>query len=683
MTRHEPFCPAHLDHHPARAPPHLHSAVVDGVPKVSEEKYQKLTNILTKIVSGPGRLRDNGVWHPVDEATGLSRGVVFVEYESPEAARAAQEALNGYALDKAHTFSATLYDEAERLSRVPDEYAPPEARPQGADAPGNLWSWMLDRRGRDQFVARFGDETEIYWNDAAKQQPDAVYARSSWTELFVVWSPRGTYLATLHRQGVALWGGESFARLQRFGHAMVQRVAFSADERWAYTFSEVPPSGPREPPRFAVVVWDVRTGARLRTFEGAQADFAVGAAARPDGGLSWDAFQWSGAGGDKSGPSYLAHLKKGAVAVYESPEFGMLDKRSVKLDSVQLIAWSPADPLLAAYQSEEGNMPARIVVLRFPGKEELRAKNLHSVASVRLSWHPQGDYLGVIVEQWTRSHKSTTTHFELFSLRERDVPIDMLELPNKAEKAHALAWEPNGQRFAILHGEGARLSVSLYAMRADPRLGTRGAVLLKTLTNKACSTLAWSPAGRFLVLAGTKQTQNGLLEFWDVEEEALLSAGEHYMCTEVHWDPTGRYLATVVTAANTSDNGYYVWSFAGQLLYRAERNRFFQFQWRPRPPSLLSAERRRAVAKNLRHYSKKYDEEDEALLNAADEEFLAAREGVMREWRDWRAAREGWAAEQEAFRRAALGDRWREGDYRLEKVDVTVVLEVKEEPVKL
>lgn len=36
-------------------------------------------------------------------------------------------------------------------------------------------------------------------------------------EAFVEWSPRGSMLATVHRQGVALWGGKSFERLQRVG----------------------------------------------------------------------------------------------------------------------------------------------------------------------------------------------------------------------------------------------------------------------------------------------------------------------------------------------------------------------------------------------------------------------------------------------------------------------------------
>lgn len=32
----------------------------------------------------------------------------------------------------------------------------------------------MDRRGRDQFVIRYGDETEVCWNDHQKQQAEQV-----------------------------------------------------------------------------------------------------------------------------------------------------------------------------------------------------------------------------------------------------------------------------------------------------------------------------------------------------------------------------------------------------------------------------------------------------------------------------------------------------------------------------
>jgi hypothetical protein len=86
----------------------------------------------------------------------------------------------------------------------------------------NLWTWMMDKRGRDQFVVRYGDETEVYWNDAQRAQAEDVYKRSFWTDSFVLWSPHGSCLATVHRQGVALWGGPSFSRLHRFSHQNVR-----------------------------------------------------------------------------------------------------------------------------------------------------------------------------------------------------------------------------------------------------------------------------------------------------------------------------------------------------------------------------------------------------------------------------------------------------------------------------
>jgi translation initiation factor 3 subunit B len=91
------------------------------------------------------------------------------------------------------------------------------------------------------------------------------------------------------------------------------------------------------------------------------------------------------------------------------------------------------------------------------------------------------------------------------------------------------------------------------------------------------------------------------------------------------------------------------------------------------------------VAKNLRQYSKRYDEEDEAVMAAADSEFLAERARVMAEWRDWRAGREAWAAEQAAFAREALGARWRpdEEQFTLREVEVSAVVEAREEPAKL
>ena len=93
--------------------------------------------------------------------------------------------------------------------------------------------------------------------------------------------------------------------------------------------------------------------------------------------------------------------------------------------------------------------------------------SLSCTADIKMFWHPQGDYLAVKVERFTKTKKSTYTGFELFSIRDKDIPMEVFELPNKSEKVHSFAWEPKGHRFAIVHGDGPRPSISFYTMRDE------------------------------------------------------------------------------------------------------------------------------------------------------------------------------------------------------------------------
>lgn len=657
-----------------------HIVVVDNIPQVSAEKYDKLTKILSKIFSASGNIAENGLNHPVDQSTGLSKGFAFIEYENHDQARAARMALDGYQLDKNHRFIAILFDDLERLNEVPDEYQEPPAK--AYEPATDLYNWMGDRRGRDQFAVRYGDETEVLWNDVAQQNPQKVKDRSFWTEApFIQWSPQGTYLATVHMQGVAIWGGDDFRRIRRFSHKNAQRLAFSQCEKFVYIYTDIPPEG-RQAPRFALSVYEVTTGRKLRVFEGSQEDHAIGAARRPDGGMAYPAFKWSSSTDD--GHAFLAVMRKNAISIYQAPEMILLDKKSIKADGIQSFEWSPADPILCAYQEEQGNLPARVVLIRSPDREEVRAKNLFSVADVRMAWHPQGDYLAVRVEKWTKTKKSTTTNLELFSMREKNIPVDMLELPNKSEKISGLAWEPHGHRFALIHGsDPQRPSVSLYSMK-DPKSGALGGVHhIHTVHNRSVSSLHWSPKGRFLLLAGLKQ--NGKLEWWDTHDQvSVVGAGEHLMATEVAWDPSGRYVVTSVTAVNQMENGYQVWSFCGQPLYKVSKDRFFGFVWRPRPECLLSKEKQKEISKNLKKYSKRFEEEDEKLLAAVDSELLAEREKMLSEWNSWKESRAEWAQKRKEGIKQLLGSKWvaPEEEYIVQEVEVSAIVDVREQKVE-
>jgi uncharacterized protein with WD repeat len=42
--------------------------------------------------------------------------------------------------------------------------------------------------------------------------------------------------------------------------------------------------------------------------------------------------------------------------------------------------WSPSEPVLAAYSVEQGNQPARIVLVKIPERTEMRQKNMLNVS---------------------------------------------------------------------------------------------------------------------------------------------------------------------------------------------------------------------------------------------------------------------------------------------------------------
>lgn len=65
-------------------------------------------------------------------------------------------------------------------------------------------------------------------------------------------------------------------------------------------------------------------------------------------------------------------------------------------------------------------------------------------------------------------------------------------------------------------------------------------------------------------------------------------------------------------------------------------DRFKQFLWRPRPPSLLTKEQKRQIRKNLREYSRQFDEEDAAEESTVSAELIAQRKRLVDEWNAWR-----------------------------------------------
>ncbi|ETW05122.1 hypothetical protein H310_04142 [Aphanomyces invadans] len=580
--------------------------VVEKAPQVTSAKYDKLLAVFNKLVSQIGPVVAMDMPYLPGAADPLTGGYLFIEFETEADAKKAVTTLHNFALDKKHTLQAYLYQDIQKHANVSDTYVPP-TRPEFVPRP-NLNTWLADPTSRDMFVLRHGSETELYWSDQGR--PELLYdgAREKvngkqWCSQYVAWSPLGTYLATFHPQGLALWGGDSWEKTARFAHRQVNVALFSPQENYLITSNGLEGDN-------GIMVWDVATGKLLR-------GFPLGAKG-PNAPLDTP-FKWS------PDDKYVARRGKDAISIYELPSMKLLDKKSLKADGVEDFFWSPAGKSTLAYWAPEAsNSPARVSLVEIPSRREIRQKNLFNVADCHIQWHPSGQFLSVKVTRHSKSKKTVFTNFEIFRTHEALVPVEMLEMK---DAVRAFAWEPKGSRFAIIHGENAtRLNVSFYDCNGGPR--NNEVTLLYTETEKAVNALFWSPYGNNIVLAGMGEL-NGTLEFWDVDERQSISIQEHFKFSHLEWDPSGRVVTTSVcqpihnyNAKYTMDNGYNLWTFQGKLLEEKKKDQFYQFLWRPRPKSLLSDAEYKDVLKNLKKYVKKFTDLDKKR----EKERLAAEE---------------------------------------------------------
>uniref|UniRef100_A0A7S1EQF8 Eukaryotic translation initiation factor 3 subunit B n=1 Tax=Timspurckia oligopyrenoides TaxID=708627 RepID=A0A7S1EQF8_9RHOD len=635
--------------------------VVDNIPIVGEEKLDRLRTTLSKIFKAFGKLipwknpitnSSDLLLIPFDQEKNISKGFCFVKYSNPDDALKAC-ATDGYPLDKNHTFITKLLSDIIRVQFVSDSYSKPD-RPSSlvscAEDVVDLYFWLSDNRSREQFCIRYQDSTEIFWYDSILQ-PDLDYSRDHWTESKIMWSPKGSYLATFHRQGVALWGGEKWEKIARFAHDSVKFAEFSPCERYLITFNSLSVEQDDAKNPTAVKVWEISTGRILRSFLGLSSSNSSAGNAQ----LNWPFFKWSHDG------AFLARKGPGVISVYETPGLGLVGKKSLKIDKVQEFEWSPSANMLALWTPEVGDTPARVSLVEFPSKSEVRSKALFSVSHIGILWHPQGKYLCCQVDRLTKSKKGKFVNFELFRITAKNIPVETVEF-KESDSILEFKWEPKGDRFAVLKNDTpGRQAIVFYTMDAAATSSGESASSvgvmkeLFTIGKKTVSHLFWSPSGNIIVLAGLGAL-NGQLEWINVNEQISLNTNEHFMATEIQWDSSGRYLSTSVSMQRSSGGtGFKIWSCIGRELVDQNRDALFQFLWRPRPVVLLSQEQQKYVKKNLKEFRARYEQEDQELKESRKSGQAAKRRAIREEWEEYMKGRMQEYESEKALRVKARG----------------------------
>lgn len=456
------------------------------------------------------------------------------------------------------------------------------------------------------------------------------------------------------------------------------------------------------------IIWDVHTGALLRSFPSTTSQDDNNSsnphAASANKTVHWPMFKWS------SSEKYFARVVPGQqLSIYETPSMGLLEKKSIKIPGIVDFEWSPPssnqqepakkngqqkeEEMLAYWTPEVGNQPARVTLMNVPNKEIIRTKNLFNVNDCKLYWQSKGRYLAVKVDRHTKTKKSQFANIEIFRVTEKGIPVETLEIK---DPVMAFAWEPHGERFATITtndpnfggnpaaagaggpasgGQAApsstlKTTVTFYYLDRTSKSHQTGFRPLKVFDKKTANYLFWSPKGRHIVTATLRNASVFDMEFWDLDFEPLNSGGddtataaagaaksatvvqllatqEHYGVSDIEWDPTGRYVVSGSSMwRQAGDHGFSLWDFKGQSLYKQNIDKFKQLLWRPRPASLLSADQKKKIKKNLRQYAKQFEEMDLAAGDANAAKLIAARRKAVEEWYAWRKATEKQVAQE-------------------------------------
>jgi len=639
--------------------------VVDNLPPVAKDRYERLITVLRKIFAA----------FPIVDITmpsgedGKTFGFAFIEFANESSADSAVKQVNDYKLDKNYTLKVNSFEEFSKMDKLSDEFVPVET--VNYQAPMDLYTWLLDPNFRDQFFCRFDDQSEISWFNRNEKKPERCIRKPNMTTTFLVWSPYGTYLGGFLKQGVVLWGGaETWHYIKKLSHPGVKIMDFSPRESFLITFSPepLPIDAEDKGDRHFVAIWDVATGEIRRTFS----------ILKDEGGnIIWPAFQWS------HDEKFFARLTSEGILIYESTTFKAIKGGGIKIQNIREFSWSPTDNVIACWIPENGNIPAKIQMIEVPSCKTVRAHNLFQVSECKLHWQSKGEFLCAKVDRHGKN-KQKQTNFELYRMKEKGIPVDVLTLE---DKVLAFAWEPSGTRFAIIHTpftatSEAKTSVSFYNMGKPTDKFSK----LATLEKRPANLLFWSPTGRFIVLAGFGAF-GGVLEFYDSHENDTLQTGTHTMASQLEWDPSGRYVSSIVSYwrhQSSLENGYTIWDFQGRELLHVSREKFYQLVWRPRPPAILSDTKIAEIRANLGAYSKKAKAADAKRLGELFEQKNKVKEEMRKGFKEMR---EKMRSELKGDREKIKGKKENSGlkwydDYENDIVEkVEEVMEIVGEPV--
>jgi len=636
-----------------------------GLPKVSVDKYfsfksKVIEKSLDNINVSWDHVRD--FYMPIDghdkhivtpddlPKKGKTLGMFFIEFSDEDTATEVLRGLNGEDITKKHKWHLMRFADWINVEKYGSEFVPPSL--DDFKSSNSARAWLEDPQGRDQFMVRYkeGDDHKcaVYWCDhrrgGAVKSTDfstMLKKRSVLTKLDAEWSPLGSYIFTRHGPGmrslVQNRTGE-WIEDNKFEHAEVDFWDFSPMEKYLVTYSS-------ENDDDNIIFWNIETGEQIRPFDATQCRKF---------GNQWPFFKWSfddkyfawmqsSRVKKKVIPEDLSIKDADKIVIYSTETFRRVGGSSCECKNVKVMDFCPTKHLLVHVTAGNENKPTNINILTVPEKELKVSYPQVSVHRVNLFWHRTGDYLcAAIIKRKKRKKKkkeqSNQSEPDAFSLcifltAHKNFPRQTIDLGK--DPVRHVTWEPTDPKICVLQEhQGNLFQITVYEFGYDKNNPIRHRLfndpLIKIPKFSNVAYVSWSPMGRYMCL----HHNNGNRTFFDSQKLKRVrgkdKVRDHDSADSLAWSPCGRFVVSTVCTpitngdddgAGATDNAWVMYNFQGDEIatqrYKGTKSQnkcLFTFDWRPRPPSLLTQKHKEKIRRRLRDdYWEEFEETDKQI----------------------------------------------------------------------
>eukprot|EP00466_Bigelowiella_natans_P003469 jgi/Bigna1/73194/fgenesh1_pg.23_\ len=379
------------------------------------------------------------------------------------------------------------------------------------------------------------------------EDDDSKNKAKSWScsEFPVVSSADGTKVAIPSADGVSVVNPFTEETLYKLAEKNVKRIQFSPKDTYIVTWRSRVQTDTNTGGN--VAVFKAENGEEFRRFNQKSID-------------RWPTLGWS------NDEKYAVQMVNNQLWLFE--DHANRYTRKIDQTKVSHFSISPSGAYVAAGSPESNSKPGVLAIYTLPDFKATVSRSLFKCEEFELKWDPTGKYLlaqaSVVSDQSGDSYYGEAHQY----LVHGDGKFSQQLLFTNKGPIQDTQWAPDGKSFVIIQGHMPALA-SLYMPQKCAKKFEFG--------RAAWNTIRWSPHGRFLCLGGFGALQ-GHMHFWDAYKKKKIGVAHDREGPKYYdWSPDSRrFVTATVRPLRTVDNGYKIWSYAGELKKHLVINQLYQ-----------------------------------------------------------------------------------------------------------